>query len=123
MHNNLKHDALWIAAGIVIIGILLKALFPLTGIMTIAKLLGGMLWLFVLPGYCIMLPWRHQFELKERVIVGMLAAGGLLAVASYYAGILGLHVRSHSWLFPLVIIIAGIALAHSKRFMKPARAS
>ncbi len=123
MHEQLKRDALGTLAGIVIIAILLNALFPDSGIATIAKLLGGIIWLFVLPGYFIMLPLRETLELKERIVVGMLAVAGLEAIASYYAGIAGLHIRSHSWLFPALIIIAGIALAHSKRFMNRAKAS
>lgn len=123
MHEKLKRDAGWALAGIVIIAILLNVLFPDSGIVTIAKLLGGIVWLFVLPGYFIMLPWRETIELKERIVVGMLAAAGLEAVASYYAGIAGLHIRSHSWLFPALIIAIGIVLAHSKRFMKRAKAS
>lgn len=123
MHRKLKEDVLWLVAGIVVISIVLKVLFPLSSITTIAKLIAGIVWLFVLPGYAIMLPWQHELELKERIVVGMLAAAGIEAIASYYAGMFGLHIRSHSWLFPAIIIMAGVALAHSKRFMKPAKAS
>lgn len=138
LQQNLKQDMLWLAGGIIIMSIVLKLLFPLSSITTIAKLAGGIVWLFVLPGYCIMLamsalpkmfanrvgdmlPLCHELELKERVIVGMLAAAGLLAIASYYAGILGMHIRSHALLFPAAIIIVSILLVYSARFMNSAQ--
>lgn len=116
--HDLKQDILWIIAATVIIGIIIKILFPLSGITEVAKLVAGVLWLFSLPGYCIMLPWRNEIELKERIIVGMLAAAGLFAVSSYYFGILGLHIKYHTILFPIIVVLASIILLYSKNFMK-----
>jgi peptidoglycan/LPS O-acetylase OafA/YrhL len=121
MLQQLKDDARWIIAGIVIIGIILKILFPLSSITEIAKLVAGVVWLFVIPGYCIMLAWRSEIELKERVVVGMLSAAGLFAVASYYFGIIGLPIKYHTMLFPILTIIVAVILLNIKRFMKRAQ--
>ena len=110
MLHKILHELLWLATGTVVIGIVLKLLFPVSTITTVAKLMGSVLWLFVLPGYGIMLPWQNELELKERVIVGMLAAAGLLAIASYYLGIAGMHIRMHTLLFPALIILCSGAL-------------
>jgi hypothetical protein len=115
--QQLKDDAVWVIAATIILGIILKILFPLSSITEIAKLIGGALWLFALPGYCIMLPWRSEIELKERIVVGMLAAAGLFAVASYYFGIIGLHIRYHTILFPIIVVLVSVILMNSKRFM------
>ncbi len=120
---SLKQDLTWIIGATIIIGIVVKILFPLSSITEIAKLVGGVLWLFVLPGWCIMLPWRNEIELKERIVVGMLASAGLFAIASYYFGILGVHVRIHTVFFPVLVIIIAAILFYSKTFMKRAQAS
>ncbi len=120
---SLKQDFAWIIAATIIIGIMLKILFPLSGIAEIAKLIGGVFWLFTIPGWLLMIPWRNEIELKERIVVGMLAAAGLFAIASYYFGIAGLHVRYHTLLFPILVIVISAIIFYSKRFMKRAQAS
>jgi uncharacterized membrane protein len=121
--NKLKDDAVWLAAGVIIIGVILKVLFPASGILAIAKMVLGIAWVLVLPGYCMMLPWQNTIELKERIVVGMLAAAGLFAIASYYFGIAGLHIRYHTLLFPTLTALAAVILLYSKKFMKRAQAS
>ncbi len=120
---SLKQDLTWVIAATIIIGIMLKILFPVSSMTEIAKLIGAVFWLFTLPGWCIMLPWRNEIELKERIVVGMLAAAGLFAIASYYFGILGVHVRIHTVLFPIIVLVIAAILFYSKRFMKRAQAS
>ncbi len=120
---SLKQDIAWIIAATIVMGILLKMLFPLSGITELAKLVGGVFWLFTLPGWCIMLPWRNEIELKERIVAGMLASAGLFAIASYYFGIFGVHVRVHTVLFPILVIVVSAILFYSKTFMKRAQAS
>ena len=119
--QQLKDDAVWVIAATIILGIILKILFPLSSITEIAKLVGGALWLFTIPGYCIMLAWRKEIELKERIVVGMLAAAGLFAIASYYFGIIGLHIKYHTILFPIIVVLASIIMINSKKFMKRAQ--
>ena len=113
--NKIKQDWLGILAGIIIIAVVLKVLFSLASFMTIAKLVGGVLWLFVLPGYCITLPWQKELELKERVVVGMLAAAGLFAIMSYYLGLAGPHISMHTWLFPPIVVAVAVVLLWYKR--------
>lgn len=117
LSDGVKNDLFRIAAGIILAGAVLRVLF-VSDIAVIARLVWGIIWLFVLPGYFIMLPWRNEFDLKERVVVGMLASAGLLAIASYYAGIFGLHIRTHATFLPAIVIIASVVLSLGKRFMK-----
>jgi uncharacterized membrane protein len=103
-------------------GVLLKIMLPLSDIGAIAHLIAGTFWLFVLPGWCIMLPWQKEFELLERAVIGILAAAGLFTIASYYAGLIGIHIRIHTVLFPLLTIAlsGAIALWRGKQTKKPA---
>jgi hypothetical protein len=93
-------------------GVLLKIMLPLSDIGAIAHLIAGTFWLFVLPGWCIMLPWQKEFELLERAVIGILAAAGLFTI----------HIRIHTVLFPLLTIAlsGAIALWRGKQTKKPA---
>ena len=53
--------------------------------------------------------WREKLEFTERAVVGTAAAAALTAIASYYLGLIGLHVKYHWILLPAAMIIAGIA--------------
>ncbi len=110
LFNKLVRELIVVFAVALGIGIVLKVLFPLTSIGSVAKLMGGVVWLFVLPGYAVMLPWQKEFGLLERVVVGMLAAAGMLAITSYYLGLAGLHIRTHSWLLPALILVVSAVL-------------
>lgn len=108
--RKLLNELLMLAVVTAAFGVLLKILLPLSSLAEISRLIAGVFWLFVLPGYCIMLPWQKELVLMERAVIGMLAAAGLLAIASYYLGMAGVHIRSHTVLLPALVIAASGAL-------------
>ena len=62
-------------------------------------------WLFVIPGFAVMFYWREELKFHERLIIGIGVGSVLLGLMSYYAGLLGLHVRYHAAALPSLIII------------------
>lgn len=75
----------------------------------------SLLWLFVLPGYFLMLYWREKLGFFERLIIGIALAAAVIGIASYYLGLAGLHIRYHSFLLPALFIVAGIAINYYKK--------
>ena len=67
----------------------------------------SLFWLFVLPGYFIMFYWREKLEFVERIVIGIAVAAGIIGIFSYYAGVIGLNIKYHIFLLPLVIILVG----------------
>ncbi len=71
-------------------------------------------WLFILPGYAIMLYWNEKLEFIERFIIGIAAAAAVTGISSYYLGLLGLNLKYNIYLLPIILIVAGIFFASRK---------
>ncbi|MBI2135433.1 hypothetical protein HYU09_05565 [Candidatus Woesearchaeota archaeon] len=72
----------------------------------------SLFWLFVLPGYFIMLYWRENLEFIERFIAGIVLSAAVIGIFSYYIGLLGLNIRYHA---PLILIFIGIIINMLKK--------
>ena len=75
----------------------------------------SLFWLFVLPGYFAMLYWHGNLEFFERFVLGIMLAAGITGITSYYLGLIGLNVKYHTILLPLLLMIAGYLFANSKK--------
>lgn len=67
----------------------------------------SLFWLFVLPGYFAMLYWQEKLEFMERFIIGIILSAGITGIISYYLGLIGLNIKYHTILLPLVIMGVG----------------
>lgn len=67
----------------------------------------SLFWLFVLPGYFIMLYWRENLEFLERFIIGVAMSAAIIGIFSYYIGMIGLDIKYHSVALPLILILIG----------------
>lgn len=70
----------------------------------------SLFWLFVLPGYFIMLYWKEKIGFVERFFIGTLLSAAIIGISSYYIGIAGLNLRFHAIILPLIIIFAGVMI-------------
>ncbi len=75
----------------------------------------SLFWLFVLPGYSIMLYWREKINFLERIVVGIALSAATIGIFSYYIGLLGLNIKFHTVLLPLVLILVGLYLVLKKK--------
>ena len=75
----------------------------------------ALFWLFVLPGYCIMLYWNEKLEFIERFIIGIIFSAGATGIFSYYIGLIGLNIKYHTVLLPLVIMVIGMIIVLNKK--------
>ena len=70
----------------------------------------ALFWLFVLPGYFIMLYWNEKLEFVERFIAGIALSAAIIGILSYYIGLIGLNIKYHIFVLPLALILIGIAI-------------
>jgi len=68
----------------------------------------SLFWLFVLPGYFIMLYWSEKLEFAERFVIGIILSAAITGISSYYIGLMGLNIRYHAVFLPLGLISIGI---------------
>lgn len=70
----------------------------------------SMFWLFVLPGYFMMLYWKEKLGFTERFIIGTGLAAAVIGVISYYLGLVGLDIKFHAVALPLILIAASLTV-------------
>ena len=109
--NELKYIGILFLLSLVIF----KFAFFKEAIPVVFRMVLGLLWLFALPGYFLMLYWSDKLELVERLIIGIVIAAAINGIASYYLGLIGLNIGYSTILLPLVMIAAGLIVAFNKK--------
>lgn len=106
--DEIKKEIKWLACGFVILTILLIIAFQNTGWGQLARTAFAFFWMFVIPGYALMLCSRQGFV--ERFIIGLAVQTAVIGLASYYVGLMGWHVATQGLVLPLFSIAVGLIL-------------
>lgn len=109
------------------LGILFASLF---GIFQIAffkesvfvnlRIVFALFYLFIIPGFILMLYWREKLGFVETAVGGSIIAAALFIMYSYYGGLLGLNAFLTTITFPF-LTIGGYFIANTllKKHGKP----
>ena len=107
---------LWNIGLALLIGLIIfKIVFFNENLLVVLRLVLSLFWLFVIPGYFLMLYWRENLEFIERLVIGVALSAGIIGVSSYYIGLFGLNVKYHAYILPLIIILIGFTAAARKK--------
>jgi len=105
----IKKEMLIVGIVVIVLAAAVKIAFYNEPLMDSLRISLSLVWLFLLPGYCLLLFWRAQLAIIERIIIGFLLAAGIEALTSYYLGIGGVNVNIHHFVLPLALITIGLA--------------
>ena len=103
----IKKETKYIGLMFLIALIMFKIAFFRENIIILLRNVLSLFWIFVLPGYFIMLYWEKNLDFTERFVVGIVLAAAITGVFSYYLGLLGLNIRYHVIVLPLILILSG----------------
>jgi len=106
----LKRELLYLAACALIIIALIKIAFFNESLISTIKTAISVFWLFMIPGYFIMLYWNQKLGFTERLVIGTIMGAALIGVMSYYFGLLGVNIKFHSLFLPIAVILISLAL-------------
>ena len=90
--------------------VMFKIVFFKENIIVLFRMVLSLFWLFVLPGYFLMLYWREKLEFIERFIIGIALAAAIIGIFSYYLGLIGLNIKYHTIVLPLILILFGVII-------------
>ena len=110
----IKNEALYIGLLFLLGLVIFKIAFFKESFIVVVRNVLSLFWLFALPGYCIMLYWNDKLGFVERLLIGIFVSAAITGVFSYYFGLLGLNIKYHYLLFPLIIMPLGIIFFLSK---------
>ena len=71
-------------------------------------------YMFLLPGYFIMIYWHEKIRFAERLAIGSLISAGSLGILSYYFGVLGINLKYHYIILPLALIALGCFMSRNR---------
>lgn len=109
--NFLKKESVYLGAVFLVLLLILKIVFFKEDFTVLIRYAASLFWLFILPGYFAMLYYREKIEFIERIVVGFAVSAAVIGVFSYYIGLVGFNIKYHTFLLPLILIIAGIFFA------------
>ena len=108
--DAVKKESVYILFLLVISLIIFKIAFYKENFIVLLRNVLSLFWLFVIPGYFIMLYWHQKIDFIERFFIGILLSAAVIGITSYYIALLGLNIKYHPVLIPLVMILSGIIL-------------
>ena len=106
--DKIKKEAPYLGMVLIVLIILFKAVFFKESFLTVLRTAFSIFWLWILPGYAIMLYWQN-LSFLERAVAGTAVGMAVSGIGGYYLGLIGLNLKFHAALLPILII--GITLA------------
>ena len=110
LFETIKKEFQYIALLFLIVLIIFKIAFYKENFIVLFRYVLSLFWLYVLPGYFIILYWKDKLRFTERFVIGSVFAAVIIGIASYYFGLLGLNIKYHTIILPLILILVGIAI-------------
>ena len=109
-----KRELKYIGMIFVLSLIIFKIAFYKENLVVLFRSVLSIFWIFVLPGYFILLYWKEKLSFIERFIIGIVLSAAIIGVFSYYLGLIGLNIKYHVIVLPLILILLGILINFSK---------
>jgi len=99
-----------------LIGIIIfKILFYKESFLIILRTVFAFFWLFILPGFYLMYYWHEKLGFLERFIIGVTVSASVIGIFSYYFGLLGLNIKYHGILLPVLFLIIDFFIVWRKK--------
>lgn len=113
--HKLRSDGKGLLALFLISIILVKLLFYNERFVVVLRMVFSFFWLFVVPGFSLMYYWHDKVDFIQRFVLGVLVGAAITGLSSYYLGLLGLHIKYHGFLLPLLFVgLASLIVAKKK---------
>ena len=106
--DDLKKEAAYIGLLFLLALTIFKIAFFKEDLSILLRAVLSLFWLFVIPGYFIMFYWKEKLGFVERLLIGMFVSASVVGISSYYIGLMGLNIKYHGVVLPLVLITIGI---------------
>ncbi len=109
-----KKEASYIGILFIIAVVMFKIAFYKESFFMLLKIVLSLFWLFLIPGYFIMLFWKERLGFVERAVIGTSFAAAIIGISSYYISLMGLNLKYHSIALPLLVIFIAIIVNFKK---------
>ena len=115
LFNLIKKELVYLGTLLLIAILIFKISFFRESFLGTLRVVLSLFWLFVLPGYAVMLYWNDKLHFIERFLIGIGVSAAIIGILSYYFGISGLNIKYHTILLPSLLIALGITITILKK--------
>ena len=115
LNNQLKNEAVKLGLVLLAVAVIIKIAFFREDIITTTRTALALFWMFALPGYALLYYWKDRLDFGERIVIGTATAAAIMAISSYYTGLLGLPVRLHGIVLPVVMLAVAYLIMKRKK--------
>ncbi|HLD43202.1 MAG TPA: hypothetical protein VJB08_04415 [Candidatus Nanoarchaeia archaeon] len=105
--SMIKKECLYLIYIVLGLIILLKIIFYNESFLVTTRIAALLWWMFILPGWSLMLYWQSKLDFLERVVIGAGIGIAVFGVVGYNLSIIGLDLKYHSVIIPLVMLLVG----------------
>ena len=113
--NSIKEESRYIGILFLAALIIFKIVYFKENFAVLLKITASLFWIFVIPGYFAMLYWKEKLEFAERFVIGVLLSAAVIGIFSYYIGLIGLNIKYHTFVLPILIMAVGLVAAIMKK--------
>ena len=113
--KTLKKESIYLAVLISLGIIIFKILFFKEDFLVVAKVVLSLFFIFIMPGFYLMYYWYDKLDFTNRFIIGFSLSAVLIGSISYHLGILGLNIKYHTFVLPLILLILAVVIIIRKK--------
>lgn len=115
--DTFKKELVYIVIAFALFAVAMQIIFYKESFLVVLRMSFSVFWLCAIPGYSLMYFWRESLDLAQRIVIGSALSLAVVAVFSYQLGLLGINIKYHWIVFPVILTAAGIA-ANYRVFLK-----
>lgn len=113
--GTLKGEAIRLISAAALLVVAMKLVFYRQDFIATTRAALSLFWMLTLPGYTLLYYWKEKLGFAERIVIGTAAGAAVTAVASYYLGIAGLHVKYHGIVLPAAMLTVAALIIKRKK--------
>lgn len=108
--KEFKAQLLLLSALFISLLVIFKIVLFKETLVTLFLALGVLFYSIIIPGVILLAYLNKKLGSFSRLVLGSVLAIALTGIASYYLGLLGLHVKYHPYIIPPLIMLVGLFL-------------
>jgi len=116
LKDTLKEELKYLGISFLVVFVILKAFYYKESVWNILLLVIGLYYLFVMPGYMLLLTFKDKIPATARLVLGLGIGLGAETIIAYYLNmIFGIPVFPYYNIYPVILAAAGIGLFIRKK--------
>lgn len=103
--DKIKKESGIIFVLFIVLTVILKIVFYNEPFISTVRISFSIFWIFILPGFYLLYYWHNSLDFLQRFVLSTALSIAVIGTLSYHLGLIGLHIRTHTLIIPLAMLI------------------